>query len=351
MLNTAKMKLLALLLKINLLQQTLSQLIPLDSPSGPQEWIFKRANYTATQPIYLFLYDHGCFCSKIFDITSDYMDKSLRDGNVPVDALDEICMNWMRARECDCNFPGGDCHLVDKRNRYYESSDCQSLADVCEKSLCLIDEKYFTELETFVLSNLDENDLLTLPKVSITEASLQTCPKGVSSGQTKFCAGTAPNVYIHKCINFCENGPFYTGFSHNYLENGIIRQQPDMPNNDIIFRVKNKNDAHILLTTEAGREFEIVIGGWSNTRSVIRNRRQGNWLAWYNNYGPCDPNEYKRFYISWNNNQIDVKEGGKDGPSLMTLDGYEVYLDEGKPISKVYIATGWGSDGNWIFEW
>jgi Farnesoic acid 0-methyl transferase len=43
------------------------------------------------------------------------------------------------------------------------------------------------------------------------------------------------------------------------------------------FTVKACNDAHIMLQTVPGNNdathFEIVIGGWSNTRSAIRDRR------------------------------------------------------------------------------
>ena len=49
------------------------------------------------------------------------------------------------------------------------------------------------------------------------------------------------------------------------------------------FNVKACNDAHIMLQTVPGstvdKHYEVVIGGWSNTRSVIRSSQQVNFSA------------------------------------------------------------------------
>jgi Farnesoic acid 0-methyl transferase len=51
----------------------------------------------------------------------------------------------------------------------------------------------------------------------------------------------------------------------------------------VIFNVKACNDARIMLQTIPGstvdKHYEVVIGGWSNTRSVIRSSQQVNITA------------------------------------------------------------------------
>ncbi|KAH3715638.1 hypothetical protein DPMN_058350 [Dreissena polymorpha] len=53
----------------------------------------------------------------------------------------------------------------------------------------------------------------------------------------------------------------------------------------LAFQTKGNNDAHILLQNNANdfdnKVVEIVIGGWSNTKSVIRNQQQGPLLCSY----------------------------------------------------------------------
>jgi hypothetical protein len=42
------------------------------------------------------------------------------------------------------------------------------------------------------------------------------------------------------------------------------------------FEVDASNDAHVRLSLEEGRMFEVVIGGWNNKQSVIRSVAQGS---------------------------------------------------------------------------
>ncbi len=54
---------------------------------------------------------------------------------------------------------------------------------------------------------------------------------------------------------------------------------------DIVFEVTAKNDAHIALgetTNHDGQHYEIVIGGWANSSSVIRSSNQGQNLVTHN---------------------------------------------------------------------
>jgi hypothetical protein len=62
------------------------------------------------------------------------------------------------------------------------------------------------------------------------------------------------------------------GSSYEYKYNVITTSDDKLS-----FTVKACNDAHIMLQTVPGNtdatHFEIVIGGWSNSRSAIRDRR------------------------------------------------------------------------------
>lgn len=122
-----------------------AQSIPLAFPEGPNN--FLNNQYGQNDQLYNYLYGHGCFCSKIFDITADYNDASLRGGTQPVDEMDRICMKWLRTRDCDSNLLGGECYNVDLDTRSYDSSDCSSLSDGCDQNACLIDEFYRERFE------------------------------------------------------------------------------------------------------------------------------------------------------------------------------------------------------------
>ncbi|XP_060070842.1 IgGFc-binding protein-like, partial [Ylistrum balloti] len=75
------------------------------------------------------------------------------------------------------------------------------------------------------------------------------------------------------------------------------------------FEVKACNDAHVALmgkTGENGKVYEIVIGGWSNTLSVIRSRKQGPNL--YSGRGrQLECRQYRKFKVIWNNGIIVVQ--------------------------------------------
>ena len=58
---------------------------------------------------------------------------------------------------------------------------------------------------------------------------------------------------------------YYTPENNKYL---IIN--PKIINNSFNISIKAKNDAHILIEFDENNIYEIVLGGWNNTRSVIR---------------------------------------------------------------------------------
>jgi len=112
------------------------------------------------------------------------------------------------------------------------------------------------------------------------------------------------------------------------------------------------NDAHIYLSSggypnRRTNGYEIVIGGWSNKRSVIRamdpqnRRRAGREVASIN--GKMVGGGAKSFQILKERTTIKVTREGETRPILM-------FNRASLAIKEVYLMTGWGSTGKWNFE-
>ncbi|XP_069104488.1 uncharacterized protein [Argopecten irradians] len=74
------------------------------------------------------------------------------------------------------------------------------------------------------------------------------------------------------------------------------------------FAAKACNDVHVALMGrggETGKLYEIVIGGWQNSQSVIRIRKQGPQVD-VNRGRYLDCHKYLRFKITWYNGEIKV---------------------------------------------
>ena len=96
------------------------------------------------------LANHGCWCSKIlynYDQINNNNDVSSGSnrlsffqlgGSEPIDAIDEICMDWHRARRCNDEFSGGSCFEYDEINNglHYSFSNSTCYDDVSDKK-CL----------------------------------------------------------------------------------------------------------------------------------------------------------------------------------------------------------------------
>ncbi|XP_067668692.1 uncharacterized protein [Haliotis asinina] len=114
------------------------------------------------------------------------------------------------------------------------------------------------------------------------------------------------------------------------------------------FWVKATNDAHIALLSSrdnyVNNMFEIVIGGWRNTQSVIRNRKQGPNLATVR-HRPLSGSKHLPFWISFSGGRIAVG-AGRDVGSRTFLSWTDQAVTQ---IRYVSVATGWGATGKWLF--
>ncbi len=64
--------------------------------------------------------------------------------------------------------------------------------------------------------------------------------------------------------------------------------------NHLEFEVDASNDAHVRLLLKDGGEFEVVIGGWNNTQSVLRTSTQGPPVSQPFNGSVLAAGEFKR---------------------------------------------------------
>ncbi|XP_067668468.1 uncharacterized protein [Haliotis asinina] len=115
------------------------------------------------------------------------------------------------------------------------------------------------------------------------------------------------------------------------------------------FQVRAESNVHVALLQEDGvtcsNTYEIVIGGWKNTQSVIRKGRHNDQRVTAR-HRPLSATEFRDFWISWNDGVISVGTG-------MTVDvGRFMSWRDPSPQSVRYIAvsTGCGSTGLWQFE-
>ena len=118
--------------------------------------------------------------------------------------------------------------------------------------------------------------------------------------------------------------------------------------NNISFRVRAGNDAHIALSLDKNNwdthTYEIVIGGWKNSRSVIRRCDQclpkSNFV-----HSPLNASEFKPFWISWTNGDIRVGTGTE----LFAKEFLRWRDNDPEEIRHIGVSTGWGSNGTWVF--
>ncbi|XP_056009539.1 uncharacterized protein LOC130051548 [Ostrea edulis] len=114
------------------------------------------------------------------------------------------------------------------------------------------------------------------------------------------------------------------------------------------FKVKATNDAHIALMSaddDTKPLYEIVLGGWGNSKSCLRTRKQSSCKSTHQG-GVVSGTTYKSFWVSWINSRITVGlEDIVDQNAVM-----EYYHATPYSVNFFAVMTGWGSTGHWIFK-
>ncbi|KAK9887116.1 hypothetical protein WA026_020563 [Henosepilachna vigintioctopunctata] len=113
------------------------------------------------------------------------------------------------------------------------------------------------------------------------------------------------------------------------------------------FRVRASNDAHIALSPSAAETtpmYEIFIGGWGNSKSVIRKNRTKPEVAEVPTPGILTDQDFRGFWVRWENGTISAGNEGEGSPFISFTDYERV------PIEYVGFCTGWGARGSWVIE-
>ncbi|XP_066266631.1 uncharacterized protein [Branchiostoma lanceolatum] len=114
-----------------------------------------------------------------------------------------------------------------------------------------------------------------------------------------------------------------------------------------IFGVQANNDVHVALSSQnydLDGMYEIVIGGWNNTKSAIRRSKGGTDRAFNATPGILSSTESRGFWIAWTvDGSISVGRQEETRPFLQWTDP--------DPLEVAYAGytTGWGSTGEWRF--
>jgi hypothetical protein len=121
-----------------------------------------------------------------------------------------------------------------------------------------------------------------------------------------------------------------------------------LPSQAITFSVKAANDAHVGLVAgpaEAPSMYEIVLGGWANTQSVIRNSHQGANRVVKATPGILAANEWRSFWVAFNGGEVVVGTGvavGAAGTELMRWKDPNPMV-----VDHVGVGTGFNAGGTW----
>lgn len=115
----------------------------------------------------------------------------------------------------------------------------------------------------------------------------------------------------------------------------------------IQFKVRTPNDAHIALTMgpqESDPMVEVFIGGWGNTKSVIRRNRTKPEKVEIETPQILNGGEFRGFWVRWDGGIISAGREGEAIPFIAWSD------PEPFPIGFVGVCTGWGASGTWKIE-
>ena len=117
---------------------------------------------------------------------------------------------------------------------------------------------------------------------------------------------------------------------------------------DIVITVRAKNDAHLGFFSESQDKFyEIVIGGWTNTKTVLR-RVIPSEVDYNETATPniLNPNEDRPFWADVKNGLIRLGSGNIIGNDII------LKWQDNQPLDATYVGfmTGWGSSGIWKYK-
>jgi hypothetical protein len=114
----------------------------------------------------------------------------------------------------------------------------------------------------------------------------------------------------------------------------------------VTFDVKAKNDAHIGFFSSkksTGEVYEVVLSGWGNRQSVIRETAGGANRVVKSTVGLLNGNQFRPFWSDVNNGLVRVGKGKTVGRNVL------MQWKDPNPHKVMYVGlkTGWGATGEW----
>jgi hypothetical protein len=123
------------------------------------------------------------------------------------------------------------------------------------------------------------------------------CPLATAStGTWEFLADSVRSAFVHTPKDYGYNYFWLAGLTSHH----------------VIVSVKAAGDAHIAVSEVAGDvavAYEIVIGGWSNTRSAIRDIAMQEPKVQVDTPGMLSASEFRTFWIRWAGGHVEVGQG------------------------------------------
>lgn len=113
------------------------------------------------------------------------------------------------------------------------------------------------------------------------------------------------------------------------------------------FRVRTAHDAHLALApapVESEPIYEVFIGGWGNTKSVIRRNRQKPDVVEVPTPDILNAGEFRGFWVRWYDNVITVGREG-EAAAFMSYEAPDLF-----PVNYIGLCTGWGANGTWVLD-
>ena len=120
--------------------------------------------------------------------------------------------------------------------------------------------------------------------------------------------------------------------------------------NYIIFRVKAISDAHIALTETVNdytQGYEVIIGGWDNTQSGIRQPpHHGEMVYQVPTEGLLNKDEWRIFWISYDHGLVEAGSGTDVGANAFL----QWHADSPAVIRAVSVSTTVNVEADWEFS-
>ncbi len=117
----------------------------------------------------------------------------------------------------------------------------------------------------------------------------------------------------------------------------------------IIFRIKAVSDAHILLTetiNDFSIGYEVIIGGWDNTQSGIRQPPYGDLVHEVPTEGLLSKDEWRTFWISYDHGLVEAGSGTDVGANIIL----QWHADSPLTINAITVSTAVNILADWEFS-